>query len=97
MTGQEIYDKLEADVSVEALAWGDFDSEELGLGKSTEIHQQGGEGEGEHWESVRHFTDHNVYIKVVGNYQSYNGTEFYDGYGDVHIVTPQEKTITVYE
>ncbi len=62
-----------------------------------EIHQEGGEGEGDHWESVKYFKDHGVYIKVVGYYQSYNGTEFYDGWECCHNVKPQEKVITVYE
>lgn len=62
-----------------------------------EVHQQGGEGEGDHWESVKYFPDHDVYIKVTGYYQSYNGTEFYGGYKDCcSEVRPEEKTITVY-
>jgi len=62
-----------------------------------EIHQEGGEGEGDHWESVKYFKDHDVYIKVIGYYQSHHGTEFYDGWGCCHNVKPQERVITVYE
>ena len=67
----------------------------LGLGRVEEIDQYGGEGQGSKWYSVKHFVDHDVYIKTKGYYQSYSGTEFYDGYG--HEVKPQTKTITVFE
>lgn len=69
--------------------------EYLGLGEIEEVYQRGGEGEGDHWESVKHFKDHGVYIKTIGFYSSHNGTDFYDGYGEE--VKPQEKTITVYQ
>ena len=68
--------------------------ETLGLGKVVEIEQYGGEDQGSTWYSVKHFVDHDVYIKTEGYYQSYNGTEFYEGYG--HEVTPQERTVTVF-
>lgn len=67
----------------------------LGLGEVEEVAQYGGEGQGETWYSVKYFKDHDVYIKTNGYYQSYNGTEFDDGYGEE--VRPQQKTITVYE
>lgn len=67
----------------------------LGLGKVVEIDQYGGEGQGDHWYSVKHFVDHDVYIKITGHYSSYHGTDFYDGYGKE--VKPKEKTITVFE
>lgn len=94
MTAQEILAKLqESGISVERFAYGDFDSPE-GVGEWTEVYQYGGEGEGDHWESVKHFTDHDVYIRTTGYYQSYCGTDFYDGYGTE--VKPQQKTVTVY-
>ena len=67
----------------------------LGLGRVVEVDQHGGEGEGERWWSVKHFVDHDVYIRIDGFYQSYNGTEFYSGHGKV--VQPAQKTITVFE
>ncbi len=67
----------------------------LGLGKVVEVKQVGGEGEGETWYSVKHFVDHNVYLRIDGFYASYNGTDFNDGYG--YEVKPTQKTITVYE
>lgn len=62
-----------------------------------EVHQEGGEGQGDHWESVKLFPEHNIYIKVVGHYSSYNGTDFYNDWGCCYNVTPKEKTVTVYE
>jgi len=62
----------------------------------TEIEQVGGEGEGDHWHSVKYFKDHDVYIKVIGFYSSYHGTDF-SGYDCCYNVAPKEKTITVYE
>ena len=67
----------------------------LDLGEIKEVEQHGGEGEGTLWYSVKYFPDHDVYIKTTGTYSSYEGTEFYDGYGEE--VKPITKTITVYE
>lgn len=97
MNYQEILEVLKSkELTVENFAYEDYDSKELGLGEIEEIHQQGGEGEGSHWESVKYFKDHNIYIKVTGFYSSYNGTDF-DGWSDCSEVKPIEKTITVYE
>lgn len=67
----------------------------LGLGKVIEVEQYGGEDMGSTWYSIKHFVDHDVYIRTDGHYQSYNGTDFYEGYGKE--VKPREKTITVFE
>jgi hypothetical protein len=67
----------------------------LGLGKVVEVAQYGGEGQGDDWWSVKHFVDHDVYIKIEGDYTSYHGTEFYGGYG--YEVKPVEKVVTVFE
>ena len=69
----------------------------IGIGEYKQIEQYGGEGEGETWYVVYHFVEHDVYIRVDGFYQSYNGTEFYDGWDCCREVRPKEKTITVYE
>lgn len=68
---------------------------QIGIGSWKEVDQYGGEDQGSTWYSVKHFIDHDVYIRTDGYYQSYNGTDFHDGYGSV--VTPQKKTITVFE
>ena len=62
-----------------------------------EVAQEGGEGEGDIWYSVKYFPDHDVYIRIDGFYQSYIGVEFYNGWDCCSEVRPKEKTITVYE
>lgn len=69
----------------------------LGVGEWEKVAQHGGEGQGDEWYSIKYFKDHNVYLKCDGYYQSYNGTEFYDGWNDVYEVKPEQKTITVFE
>lgn len=69
-----------------------------GVGKFTEIVQKGGEGEGEEWYSVKHFPDHDVYIKVDGYYASYDGTNFDNEWdGDVSEVRPEQVMVTFYK
>ena len=88
-----LQDKID---SVDEFAYEDYDKEELGLGEIKEVAQRGGEGEGEVWYSVKHFVDHDVYIKVDGWYSSYHGTDF-DGWSSCREVRPEQKVITVYE
>jgi hypothetical protein len=96
MKVKEIFEKLEnEDISVEDFAYGDFNSEELGFGEFKEVEQYGGEGQGDTWYSIKYFPNFDLYIRTDGSYSSYNGTDFYDGYGEE--VKPVEKTITVYE
>jgi hypothetical protein len=82
---------------VSEFAFDDFNEEELGLGKVEEVEQVGGEDQGSTWYSVKHFVEHDVYIRVEGYYSSYEGTDFYDGWDSCRNVRPAEKTITVYE
>ena len=97
MNYQEILEKLRENIdSVSDFAFGDYDSKKLGLGEIKEVEQFGGEGQGDTWYSVKYFKDHDVYLKVSGYYQSYDGTDF-SGWGCVKEVTPTQKTITVYE
>ena len=70
--------------------------ESLGLGKMVEVDSYGGEGQGDTWYSVKHFVDHDVYIRVDGYYTSYDGTSFDGGWTCCSEVKPVEKTITVY-
>lgn len=70
--------------------------ESLGLGKMVEVDSYGGEGRGDTWYSVKHFVDHDVYIRVNGYYTSYDGTSFDRGWECCSEVKPVEKTITVY-
>lgn len=68
-----------------------------GIGSFKEVEQEGGEGEGDHWHSVKYFPDHDIYIEVYGSYSSDNGVDFWDGWSMLFQVTPKEKTIIVYE
>lgn len=73
------------------------DTDDIGVGMMEEVYQYGGEGQGERWESVKYFRDHDVYLKIRGFYQSYSGTDFPEEWDGVFEVRPKEKTITVYE
>jgi hypothetical protein len=98
MTYSEIKEALKnSGISIENFAFEDYKNPIEGIGEVQEIHQQGGEGEGDHWESVKYFPEHNVYMKVVGRYSSYYGTDFDSDWSEVYEVKPKEKVITVYE
>ena len=90
MTAKEILEILKS-ISYPAFAYEDYNSNELGLGNVTEI--DGGMSKGDTWYSVKHFTDHDVYIRIDGWYQSYNGAEFDN---PPYEVKPQLKIITTY-
>lgn len=97
MNFEQIMEVLENKIdSVSKFAYDEFDQEKLGLGKIEEVAQHGGEGEGSNWYSVKHFVDHDIYIKVSGYYASHYGTDF-DGWDDCKEVRPKQQTITVYE
>jgi len=68
------------------------------LGKVVEVDTTGGMDEGSFWSSTKHFIDHDIYIRVVGHYQSHHGTDF-DSWGSysVHQVKPVKKEIIDYE
>ena len=89
---QEEYDKLPDEYKIISKLW----KEKHGL-IWEEVDQYGGEGQGDTWYSIKYFPEHDVYIRVNGWYQSYNGTEFYNGWECCEEVKPKQKTITVYE
>lgn len=95
MNGKEIIEKLhELDINGWEFA-DEIDDHEV-FGKSELVEEEGGyEGAGEYVSRVRHFIDHNVYIRIEGFYSSYNGTDW-DGH-EYEEVKPAQKTITVYE
>jgi hypothetical protein len=97
MTAQEIKTILEEKLSIEDFAFEEFDEDELGLGPIKTIEQKGGGGQGDEWYIVFHFTEHNIYLKCDGYYQSYNGTEFYNGWDDCFEVKPKQVEVTIYE
>lgn len=93
----EILEKIKSVCgSVYEFAHEDYDPNDFGLGPCTEVKQYGGEGKGDKWYSIKYFKDHDVYIRVDGYYQSYNGAEF-EGWKSCKEVKPEEKLITVYE
>jgi len=96
MKAEEIIAELKKqNEDVSEWAYGDFPKE---LGETQEVFSKGGEGEGEDWQRVYFFKEHNVYLKFKGFYSSYNGTDFDNGFDEhCEIVVPKEKTITVYE
>lgn len=97
-TFTEILKILKDNLDLYEFAYEDYDPKDLNLGEIKEVNQEGGgEGDGEYFESVKYFTDHDVYIKVVGRYSSYEGTDFYNGWGSCSEVRPFEKIITVYK
>jgi len=70
------------------------------LGKVQQVNQEGGSDQGSRWESVMHFIDQNVYIKVCGYYSSYEGIDFGSDLWDSTVffeVFPEQKTITIYK
>jgi len=101
MNKSELIEKLKSifDNSVYEFAhagkWGV--NEYTDLGEINEVDSYGGEGQGETWYSIKYFPKLDLYVKVNGYYQSYNGTDFNDWEDAVNIVKPQQKTITVYE
>lgn len=107
MTGQEIIDRLKgAGLSVGNFAYDgldyldddgvDDDTLVGDIGECKEVESYGGEDCGSTWFKVYYFPKHDVYLRVDGWYQSYNGVDF-NGWEDVKEVKPKEKVITVYE
>lgn len=92
LTGKEILELL-TNISWEDLGYDNVDWENLLFGKVEVTAQYGGEGKGEEYYKVYHFVDHDVYIRIDGFYQSYNGAEFHEA---PYEVKPIQKTIIVY-
>jgi hypothetical protein len=96
LTGAEIISKIEEHYdSVSDFAY-DGDYKQV-AGPNKQVDSTGGEDRGSHWTRTYHFTDHDVYLKVTGYYQSHYGTDFDDGWNCVEEVKPVSKTITIYE
>jgi hypothetical protein len=63
------------------------------LGEYKEVYAHGGEGEGSDYWQVYYFPKVDKYLKLSGWYESYHGREW----TDIYVVSPKQKTITVYE
>lgn len=61
------------------------------------IKQHGGTDAGNEWYIIKYFPDHDLYIRLNGNYSSYDGVFFNNYNCGYAIVVPVEKTITEYE
>ncbi len=92
-------------IKIRDFAFGDFGDSRTGtgnsfipeLGECIEIKQHGGEDQGSEWYSIKYFPDHDIYVKVDGDYSSYEGTEFYNGWACCYEVRPMEKVIIAYQ
>lgn len=105
MTGKELIKELMSFFEKEEIDFDSFCYDDLSEAQEAKVkelfgeyelvlEEGGGEGEGEHVEHVWHFKDHDVYIQALGNYQSYNGTEWD---GDFNEVRPKEVMVIQYE
>ena len=88
LTFAQIKEILTENCELQEFAYDDLDYEELGLGKVKEVDSYGGEDQGSEWYTVKHFVDHDVYIRLDGYYSSYEGTNF--GGEDYQEVFPTE-------
>jgi hypothetical protein len=94
MNAEKIIETLNEKITPSEFAYGDYDQDELGLGE-TEIVDDISKTDG-YAHVVVHFTEHNIYIKLEGWYNSYNGSTEYDE-PDYSEVKPVVKEVTFYE
>lgn len=92
LTGEEIIQHLVDNVEAGEFAWDDMEYDEI-LGQSNEIERI---CDYSSCHVVRYFTDHEVYIKLNGWYNSYESGEIYDE-NDYNVVKPIQKMVTFYE
>ena len=102
LTGEELIALIKENMSATQFAYGedgeyDFEDEGVAIfGKSEEVDNHGGyEGSGEERYVVRHFVDHDVYIRLDGYYASYDGSHF-DEWG-YKVVRPIDRVVRFYE
>lgn len=65
----------------------------LGLGEFEVLDSYGGEGKGDDYWLVFYLKQHNIYIKLDGYYQSYDGGY----YTSMYEVKPKQVMMTIYE
>ena len=97
LTGNQILELIEEkEISWDLLGEGcvDFNEYSSKFGNVKTVDSYGGEGMGEKYYVVYHFVDHNVYIRIDGYYQSYNGAEFENA---PYEVKPVQRLVTFYE
>lgn len=96
MTAQDILNKIdELQISNREFAYADWEEEfDAFVGQHKRVSRWGGEGEGENIGYVYHFSEHDVYLRIDGYYQSHYGSEWDNA---PYEVRPKEKIIIVYE
>ena len=94
LTFQQIVDLLDENYNLNDFKYL-HDENNGDLGDVKQVYHYGGSDKGTHYETVNHFVDHDVYIKLEGYYTSDSGVE-YDGYY-YEEVKPKEKLVIVYE
>lgn len=67
------------------------------LGACIEMDSGGGPDAGSGWWKVYHFPKHEVYMKIDGYYQSYEGLEIYESWDACFEVLPKQVMTTIYE
>lgn len=99
MNYQELIIELQnQNIRPQSMAQGNMDKVLPLIGRWIQVEQKGGYDEGSHWESIMYFPDHDLYLKTIGYYSSYDGLEVDNSYhSSVTQVKPKEVTITVYE
>ena len=65
------------------------------VGRFTVVERSGGSVEGDDCSFVIQFIDHNVFVKITGYYDSYEGIDYSES--EFLEVVPKEKIITTYE
>ncbi len=96
MTSQEILEQItELELHGNTELTYEIGGEIEGIGNWVQTQQGGGEGQGDRVYVVIHFPEHDVYLRMDGTYESYDGYEWQGSFW--RIVTPQQKIITVYE
>ena len=90
------YDSYSDDYSI-AKFFEEEHGEVEGVGNFIDVQSQGGPAAGNQYVKVKYFPQHDLYIKIDGYYSSYDGTTFYDGWGNCKEVRPMVEPTTVYK
>jgi hypothetical protein len=87
----------ELEITPETLYNEDYDVEalEARLGKMDNVYHYGGEGQGDTFEDVYHFIDHDVYIEADACWVSHDGIYWYSA--EFYEVKPEVVQVTKYK
>jgi hypothetical protein len=99
MEFKQVLELLPSIGSIDDFGYGEIDTEKdyFELGKIEEIDNYGGEGMGDEYWRVYYLSKYDMYIKVEGYYQSYDGASFPLTFRAAFSqVYPKEVTKTIY-